>query len=473
MLNELLVFEDEKKILDFKFSYNNLIMWPFIRYRVYQSALNQLNNLQRCSSKSYELTFKSLVNLVTKSLIKSPFFSTKKDIVIFYNDGSNIKSENKYFNRLYGHFAELFKDDTLLIENFNENLFHHEPNVFNNLKYEDLLNILVSLKSKVRYNINSEDIKEANELIRYLKEHFPYKFSDEFYLELKDEILKLSVKIRYYYYYYKKLFLKISPKIVFFECGCYGERAYAIKIANEMGIQTAEFQHGLVSLNHTTYNYGTAIFNSREYQEYMPKYYLTYGQYWANNIRVPIKKIIIGSPHFTCKLRNYTNKSNNNKIKNILIVSQGTVTNLLVQLTKELSSKLEGKDYRIIYRLHPGEVTFKERYATLKNYDNVSISNSGDIFDLICQSDFIVGVSSTTLFESIGFNKPIFVYDHVDSREHVSKSLGIWFKNSDELFDLITQKEKINTENNSSYYWEDNWEYNYKSFINKTLSKYK
>jgi len=44
---------------------------------------------------------------------------------------------------------------------------------------------------------------------------------------------------------------------------------------------------------HPAYNYGEAILNSEEYKKYIPDYYLTYGDYWNNQIKYHAKLMLL------------------------------------------------------------------------------------------------------------------------------------------------------------------------------------
>lgn len=471
MLDEILSFEENIDILDYTFLYNNTLIWPFVRFKVFEEAINNKLNIQESHDFSTDSKLSNLKYMLN-AVRKNPFRNKQCDILMFYSDISNILNNNKkYYSKVIGYFAEVYKEKTAMIETHYKKS-HHQPKQLKNVKYEDIIFILTKI-SAFKDKVDERDIIIINKFIKYLQEFFPVKFDRKFYIDLKNELLDLAKKIKYYDFYYKKLFKNIKPKIVFIHCGCYGNlQSLAIKVANEIGIQTAEFQHGLVSLNHPAYNYGRAIFNSEEYQQYMPKHYLTYGQYWNDNIRMPIKKVSIGNPHFTYKLQNYNSKLQmSNKCAKILIVSQGTITKELVKLTEELSRKLKDSKYQIIYRLHPGEVGFKERYESLYEYSNVLVNTSGDIYDLIYESDYIVGVYSTTLIESIAFDKHIFVYEHVLSKENINKNLGIWFSSSDELYNLIINKKDIKPQYDINYYWSTNWKDNYKEFLENLLNK--
>jgi surface carbohydrate biosynthesis protein len=155
------------------------------------------------------------------------------------------------------------------------------------------------------------------------------------------------------------------------------------------------------------------------------------------------------------------------KEKTILVVSQGSITHRFVDIAKYLAKTLP--EYTIIFKLHPGEVPFKDRYNELYKYKNIHIAKSGDIYRFIAESENIVACYSTTVFEAMGFNKKIFILDHKRSRDAIPKDMGLRFKTNIDLKELIKNTEKQETAYDISYYFNPDWEKNYKRFLEEKV----
>jgi hypothetical protein len=273
---------------------------------------------------------------------------------------------------------------------------------------------------------------------------------------------KTEFKLKYHKKYFEKMMKEIKPKIIFFRTGYYGGmNAYYIKWAKEMGIKTAEFQHGSISKNHESYNYGEAILNSKEYKKYVPDYFLTYGDYWNREIRIPGKTYTIGNPHFHESVKNYKNIKEEKDT--IMIVSQGTLTKEFVNIAENLAIEFPNK--RIIFKLHPGEISFIDRYISLNKYKNIEIKKDGDIYELLAKYENIVACYSTTVFEALAFNKNIYILDNDYSKNNIPKNIGLRFRNIEELISLIKNKTKNEYDHDIEYYFNSNWKENYKRFI--------
>lgn len=479
MLNELLEFESDSQIFDFRINCGKELIWPYVRNYIFENSINKHFNLQDAYSQTGLNKKNRILNhasMILDSFKKNPFRNSNKDILMFTSDSTNIKiNKEMYFDRIQEYFARVFPNDTLIIE-LHTGSKHHSPRMFKNISYEDYLSLIIKLKSKFSI-LDKEDEENINKFVFYIKKKLPIQLEDKDYKNIEYILQDVSKKLVYYNMYYKKLFNLIKPKIIFFENGFYGKRAAIIKVANEMNIVTCEFQHGLVSLNHTAYNYSNFILHNDEFNMYLPKYYLTYGEYWNENIRIPSEKVIVGNPYFEekiSKLGKSNRKCDEDAVNNILIVSQGSISNVLLKITEGLAKNLANyKNYKIIYRLHPGEIPHINRYNFLNKYKNVEVDYESNIYELINMSQCVVGVYSTTLFEAIGLNKKILIYDDAQARRHIDYKIGNWFKNEFELVKLILNDEEkeFMTVENKRYYWQDRWEERYVEFINDILNK--
>ncbi|HZK11089.1 MAG TPA: hypothetical protein VFD10_01860 [Atribacterota bacterium] len=268
-------------------------------------------------------------------------------------------------------------------------------------------------------------------------------------------------------FYFNKVIPRIRNKIAFVHCASYlGGKAILTKILHLAGFKVIEVQHGFVSEGHYAYNYPKSCIKNKNHKcrEYLPDYLLMFGEYWVENIRTPSKKIVVGYP--------YLNELSEKLIQNIspggktiLIVSQGTVTEHMVNIANELSRAFN--DYKIIFKLHPGEIPFKERYSSLKSYSNIEIIGNYNIYELIAKSSIIIGYSSTTLFEALKFpEKKIFIIENSD----VPEGIGYKFSNVEDLIEAIKDNSKDYSKANSEYFWVSNWEERFREFMRNELN---
>ncbi|SHF00429.1 CDP-Glycerol:Poly(glycerophosphate) glycerophosphotransferase [Marinitoga hydrogenitolerans DSM 16785] len=461
----ILLEKETNDLLNFTIR-NKVSLWQLVRYNIFLEKMKENEKLLEAHSQKRKKSIIDYLTYIWLTTKKNPLLFSKPSYILVFGPSivNFITKEKKYFNRIYDYYNFLFeKETTMLEDSYGYKYFY--PRAFKNVYYRDYIKIMTVLKSKILINkIDSKDLKIIESFLKYIKQHF--ELNDNYIGKVKNKIIKTMKKLPYYEYYYKKLINKIKPKIVFLNTASYGGENFLIRLLKDERVVVGEFQHGVITKSHIAYNYGEAVFKNKEYQKYLPDYLLTYGDFWNENMRIPVKKITVGNPHFWYnydKINNFKEELNKKK-KRILIVSQGTLTNIYVKIAKELSKKISN-DYEIIFKLHPGEVAFEERYKDLKSYDNIIIKKDGDIYELINISDYIVSIYSTTIFEAASLNKPVYVYKHPMSDAYIPEDIGERFRDTNELYEKIIENIKSKNEYNINYFWNKNWKNNYIQFI--------
>lgn len=440
-------------------------MWPFIRSQIYLSAIIDQNVFSDPSplNKSPSIFLRLLHKY--HSYIMSPLRKKKsnKHILMLSNAAVLIKPKEEYINRLYDYFAREYVSDTVIFEE-SSNSIYLKPRMFQDVYSYDWIELKASLKKKSKYS--RDDLKTIESLIQYLIINFPYVFKDKSIFEnIKRQLLYLSVRLHAYYDLYNQIYDIYNPKVIFFNTGCYGGRSYAIKWARERGIVTAEFQHGLISKEHYSYNFGEVMF-SQIGRNYLPEYLLTYGAFWSKQIHFPGETFVVGNPYLSLSVSEFETKINRASVKKILIISSGLVPDKISQIALYLSENLCKSGYSVVVRPHPSEYpALEERYKKLFD-SHVTIDNA-ELYTSIFESDIIVGDASTVLFEALAFNKSIYVFADVCKRQSIF-SIFKQFHNHEELLDSIIEDIGIIAFDIDSYF-NPKWSENYKNFIDKKV----
>lgn len=474
-LKDLLKIENNPEIYRYEFEFDNILMWPFIRYRLYGMTFDKYYKLNGLKiNKKKGRNYINNIPYIANAIIGNPYkkFLKQYDILIFCSGITNIEKDNKYFNRVSDYFAFMNVDETLLIEDSNRKEYHR-PRYFPNVCYHDFIELIayaVSGLSKAR----EKDIEIIKRLTKFIDNNYPYKLKLSELKEINDLLLNISKKISIYYYMYKKLFDIYKPKVIFLEDASYGTRSYILKWAKDRNIITIEHQHGEVDSNNPAYNYSEFINNSDKYKQYLPDYFLSYGKYWNEQVDFPVKKVAIGNPNYSenIKMLNMYKKNKTTKKKKILIISQGPVSDIMVKITQDLSNMLDLEIYDILIRPHPAELTmFKKKYHNIFTKNSFKIDESSNIYMSILNADYIVGAYSTALYVAVGLSKSVFAVKHSLTNLYMNTDIIRIFSNTKELVYLIkNNKQKENIIINTNYIWEPNWECNYKNFINGLLN---
>ena len=456
-IEELLDLDNEIMGNEFVIYEKDLMIWPLIRWDV-------LSYLQRIKAKTKsphahhsKLTLKN-VSYIYYSFKYAPH-RLKQKYAICYFCNARGRLNNKNFNTDTDYYTSLFPK-ILVIDNSYRGKYYIPDNT-DNFATGEFGILKAFLLGRIKRTLAIKRNRSIEQFIDFLKTK--KSFNAYFINAIRNKIYNIYYGYDYYKSYFIKVFKKLSPQIVFIRGSTYGGYySILLSLAKENGIITGEFQHGNIYEDHVAYNYGDAIFKSESYKKYLPDYVLTFGDYWNNKIKMPSKKITIGYPHYSESLKKYQ------KIKpesnTILIISQGTITEKFVEIAKYLAVNLP--NYKIVFKLHPGEVPFEERYKELHNYVNVDVVKSGDIYEYIARAEKIVAWNSTAIFEALNFNKELYILDNELSNTVIPKEIGIRFKENEELISKVNTFKSIN---NLEQYFNPNWKENYRKFLEEEI----
>lgn len=219
--------------------------------------------------------------------------------------------------------------------------------------------------------------------------------------------------------YYSRIIRKLKPKAIV-EVVSYNRRCMIVnEIGHELGIPTIELQHGTAGEEHSAYNYppGHLI---RQF----PEYFFMFSEYWDRNTRFPIPKEnrrAVGYPYLEKMAERYADlRREKREKKNILFLSSGPIGNMLSEAALGLADRLNGDQYHIIFKLHPGEyAVWRERYPRLEDPRIEVIDNNRiNLYELYSISDIQVsGYTSTTVFEGLYFDLQTYILDYRVSKE--------------------------------------------------------
>ena len=307
--------------------------------------------------------------------------------------------ENIYIEPIMNAFN---KDDQLLFEYPTPDFAHYPDSDTIDLYFPDwdIFKVFLSAKLKKKKWISAE----AH--LTTLYELFEITFDADF---LNDRLTKTFLFIKYF----KRILKKVQPKIIILVDG-YGYKQMAlIYAAKELRIPTVELQHGLINMSHMAYMY-SQVANRQLFADYL----FTFGFYfndlvkkysvlWENDQLIPV-----GFPYIElAKDRPIKLPERLQKLaasyRIIYITSQWTVGNELRDFILQLSAKLDN-DYRIFYKIHPGEKNASEFYESFKSIKNIELISDKTVSSLEIMKVAAIHstVYSTSYFESVFFELP-------------------------------------------------------------------
>ncbi|KKN50697.1 hypothetical protein LCGC14_0630060 [marine sediment metagenome] len=458
--HEFFKLDDEIIKNKFFIKEKNLMIWPLIRTRVLYYLITKKYNLAIAHADLTKLSLKNF-RYIYNSLKYAPYRLNKRRNIIYYVNARG-RLNNKNFNIDADYYSSLLPNTLVIDESYRWR--YYIPNNTDNFATGEYGELKAFLLYQIKRLFSKKNNQGIERFIEFLK--IKVNIEEDFAKKVKKKLYLYYFGYDFYRSYLKNVFKKLDPKVIFVRTASYGGfKSILLKTAKENGILTGEFQHGTLYEDHFAYNYGNAVCKNEQYKKYLPDHILTYGDYWNDKINIPSKTITIGNPHFYENIKKY--KEIKEQKDSILIISQGTITDKFVNIAKYLSKKLP--NYRILFKLHPGEVSFEDRYKELYKYANIEIAKSGDVYKYIAQFENIVACYSTTIFESLGFNKKLFILDNDMSKKNIPEDIGVRFKENEELKDLILNTKALNITYNLEYYFNSNWEENYIKFLREEV----
>jgi len=468
VLDKMLEFENRPEILEFCFSCDKMLMWPFVRWFLLYEGYKEVFGVENAHFQWEKHGLKDLFRYLYLTFFFNPYNSKEADL-LFFSSGvvNSFKINGRYFNRVHDYFTFLKRDSSAIIEDSYRRKYRR-PRCFPKVGYHDYIGLKAIVMSKLKA-VKKQDLSTIEEFVSFTKSHFPIVLQPQIYNNAKAILETMSKKLATLHCCYRKLFNKVKPTIVFLEDASYGMRSYILKWAKDFGITTAEPQHGFVSLNHPAYNFGSEIIVSKEYCRYMPDYFLSFGKYWEKEMRTSSQKVTIGGAHLHSRIQylreHHRKRTSDNKA--ILIISDAVNPKCFNRLVGDLAQLIQGKAYRIAFRPHPGEIPIVQvRYGEILDLDNVSIDEDSDVYESMNNADYVVGTFSTVLFEAVGLQKPTFVLQDDISELHMGSNIGVRFKSAEELFAKIVGHRK-NSGVDIGDIWEKKWKRNYLDFLSK------
>lgn len=453
---DILTIEQNQAIWSFR-NEKSIPLYLMIRFQLLQSLIDRKFNLSNPHILPH-LVFKDKLVYLLNAMINNPFRAQKKPVIIFGSGVVNSKSDNGiFYNRLYEYFLNKDPGKISLIEVSNKFRFEHpkKTRVF----YRDSLDIFVRIFSILPLVSKSEK-KVAKSFIAYLKGAGVVD-ADNYARPLIRALAKY--KLGYYIY---NFFLKVQkPEIIIVEDASYGGLSYLVKAAKDQGIQVVEYQHGYIGLNHPAYNFNCENL-PEDIDQFLPGYFLTHGDYWSKQCRLPGQKVSIGYPDLINRLTGYQKKQcpSNLNIK-IIFISGGTVPDSLVAFLKAFVELNPG--YDVILRPHPSERPhIQQRYHDLLEF-NVQL-DTDDLYKTLSDVDIIVGFEvSTVLYESIFFTDKIYLVDDEYANFYEPDSPFLRFNSPENLSAQIQSEAKLAI--TPDYFWEKNAEKRFSDFLQSQL----
>lgn len=360
----------------------------------------------------------------------------KKKIIIF-ELGIFFQENGKFLKKFCFDLIEKLKKEKIEFEVvyplYSESKYGKENNYAEeNYKYV-FFKIVGFIKNKFNFfKFSSEDKKYLEKLKKYFEKETGIKN-----LEILNEknLKKILINFECEYEYYTNFFKVKQPEKIYIVCS-YGREAL-IAAAQDLDIEVIELQHGIITKYHIGYNFPDVKI------PYFPDKLLLWGEYWQDNTDLPknVKIELYGYPYLKRQYEKYKNIEKN--LNQVIFISQGTIGKRLSEKAIEFAK--ENPQLKVVYRLHPGEfLRWKKEYRDLyenRNLENLEISdnNEKNLYEYLFESEYLIGVYSTVIYEALELNLKVGVVKLSGSENIEDLIVGNYIK-------LFEKSEKINIE---------------------------
>lgn len=458
-------FENNKELYNFRFKDTGIPMWMYIRAVFIRNVSdNKLANQLRNSRESGNTIKKSFIS---KYITKNPFFSHRKDILFaFWSfEGMKQHEDGLVFEELIMPYLQMFPNNTATLMD-GEIKNKYELNcAYPDWKMDDVFIDILRYTGYVRKNcaLSVEDEANIRGLMTFLVQNSPLQINSRFKKEIiwnlkyfaqnSKEMIKIC-----------KLYLQIvKPKITIICCASYPNvlRVAMILACKEKGVVTAELQHGLIAKNHANYHYCDYIVNNRECSKMLPEYYLTFGEYWNKQTKMPQKCNVIGYAKPVIKDVVPTN----NKILFCADLDFDRYEHFLDELMLNLN-----EDTEIYFRFHPLYSTKKQRnrFKKFLKYPNFFAADEESLTYYMKECRYVIIDGSTVCYEALFMGRIVFVFNSIQTVRCGINNLSSvhLFNDSDEFLALWEKRDILKPEYHKKFF-NINYKENYKKFLKK------
>ncbi len=436
--------ESRYKLFDLEF--NGIKYWKYARYYICWVVREKLFGISapfwfddKNEWKLPQYTHK--YQKVTDAIFHNINLGSQKDILLF-TFSRRIKRGNKYISPVTDEIALNLEKSHCIVETpYCEG--YYRPTPIRDIKYFDVWDG-VGKEHKIYTPINRGQLRK--QLLYIFEQEFDIIFTAE-------EKRILLININYFIMHrselmtnYRRVISKINPKLVLYTSAYIGNGVVLTETLKEMGIPSVEILHGYEDDNIVPYNYSEVGMNDA-----LPDYIFVYSQIQKDLIKWGIPKDnirVVGYPEGEKRSTELLAQKKKNKKKVITIIS--SLHQSIEKYVNDLAKKIDKDKYEIVFKLHPAEFgSWKSIYKTLSNEIQIIDSNDKDIHYYLANSDFVIGINSTALFEAAFYPVDVFILEeegYQGMKIMLEAKRAILVHDSQELVSYITAERSVNNQ---------------------------
>ena len=452
LFEKFIQIEDKYQLFDYVIG--NEKIWQYVRFAFCAKMLEVETGI-RTTNRSAKINVSAQKDIKRKDFFKKNQFLLRKKEMLVINHPRRVKEGNLYKCYVTDLLLRNMPYSYYVFEDGYKGM-HYSPVATKGLKYRDISAVrrLYPYSTEIHRDDINDFAKKIFEIYRKEGMIFNWKDGKSF---LRQLICNTLENIYYGKKYAEIILNLICPKVVILTVYYNVYNQALIAVAKRKGIPTVELQHGRIGESHAAYN-----FCSKHELEGFPDFICVYGKYEKDIPRYPIPNSHIyatGYPELEKKVEYYRKININSSQKVVTFISSPVEGEIIAKYAIELRKKFSEKDVKIIFKLHPSEYDgWREHYSDLCEYAiSIVDRNEYDIYHYLGQTDYVVGISSTVLFEAIPFDANIIIIkeqDYTKCKIIYENKCALLIENEEELIDIIRTGVKINSKNVDDFYFE-------------------
>lgn len=459
--DQMYEFENNNQLYRFEFKDTNVSMWMCVRFLVIEAVT--YNKLYTANKQIYEgkrREKKIEKHFWQKYILKNPFLSRKKDIVFAFWEYVDMRrhEDGLVYEDFIMPFMKIFPMNTTTLMDGTVRSQYELDCAHPNWKMDDIFTDVLRYK---KTDINNDDRKTIREFINYLEKQCPFPI----WKDLKKDIcvrlsafardLKQMVRVCGWYLQI------VQPKVVIMFCASYPGilRTAMIIACKKRNVVTVELQHGWVGEYHSNYHYSELVVKNGKHNQTMPDYFLTFGRYWNDQVRMLSKCAVVG---YAKPVIEDIVPDNNN-----ILFCAGLHFEVYLEFL-DIVMPLLDSDTKIYFRFHPSGSSQKQKnyFKKFLEYPNYVPADEKDLSDYMKECRYVIVDGSTVAYEALFMGRIVFALE-----SELSIKLGFreltdihMFDNADSFIKLWDERNKLETVYHKEFF-DLNYKINYIEFL--------
>lgn len=465
-LARLLELEDDAELIAFACPRTDIPIWTSLRQPVLRLfgagtfyEKNFISNDYRLLADPRDKML-ALLRTASHNMRWLPSWAGQGEIAVSASGAGLIRRAGKFYNRLSDYMLEAAPGRSVGIEDLFDWRWPF-PRENERLLFRTPIQAKVAFRGRL---LERRQRGQASAIVALLARRLDRTLGISIEPSLQNWLTSLAARwlatAPYEVAAYTRLFGRLGTRLLLKEEGCYGHAATMIVAARQMGIVTAEYQHGLVSRNHDAYNFAEALRRSSAYRRTLPDYFLSYGRWWEDQINAPLTKVTIGNPHRSTSLREWKPSARTD----VLVLGEGVDRDFYLGFCRQLASAIPSGT-RVLFRPHPLERQHFANKDVRSKWSGISLDTNDDIYTSFRTARAVVGESSTALFEAAGLVDQIFVLDSAKSRFSVPNHPFAKFCDIADLQAQLDSGPKRQDQASDDDIWAPDWQERYIAFL--------